>query len=141
MPQNKEKNKISVAKFRTKMRTNLGDAEYKKTESEARQQRRIAAKNRKKEEDKMEVNKKVKSISRANLMVGDIFTRVLSQIPEEKVKRERGRKPIYQMKEGMSTKEQANVKTKLKRREYMRDYMKQYNLAKRASSPVRMTHK
>ena len=130
---NKEKNKISVAKFRTKMRTNLGDAEYKKTESEARQQRRIAAKNRKKEEDKMEVNKKVKSISRANLMVGDIFTRVLSQIPEEKVKRERGRKPIYQMKEGMSTKEQAKVKTKLKRREYMRDYMKQYNLAKKVN--------
>jgi len=129
----REKNTEAVKKFRLKLKSSIGEAQYKKQETEARQNRRQKQKEREKVNNANQVQNKTKSMMRAELMVGDIFTRVLDEVKKKEqgpTKKKLGRKPKYELKDDLTEKEKAKIRTKLKRREYMRLYMQNYKSSK-----------
>jgi hypothetical protein len=107
MPQKKEQNKVSVVKYRQKLKEQMGEVAYKAKMAEAKRLQREKAKQKKADEiqNKKLVMSKTQATLKGSNIVADIFTSVLNAIPNDKPKPKRGRKIVYKPTENMSDKD------------------------------------
>ena len=108
-----EKNKLYVAKHRTNLRASIGDEAYKKQEAQARQLRRLKAKAN---ANSSTTTAKLVATQTASSMVDDLFSNILSNIPQ--TRRGRPKKDIPPITTDLSYAQ--------KRRIYMQNYMRSY---------------
>ena len=105
------KNQEYVAKSRSKSRASMGDEAYKKQEAEARKLRRQKAKAR-----NNNANSKIVATQVASNMINDLFSNILSSIPQKRRGRPRKEADVTT----------TNLSYKERRRIYMRNYMRTY---------------